>query len=84
MTGDRILWNEGRETVDEIVVHNCIVHLEQMSDQSYWMGIDKPGGKSLMVNLWVEGGRKPLLCLVEDDSDGDWPWDEDREHENRL
>lgn len=79
---DRILWNRGRKTVDEIVVHNCTVHLEQMTDQSYWIGIYRGDGArdALAVDLWVDGGRKPLLCRVRDDSAGGWPWDRDDEH----
>lgn len=76
---DRILWNRGRKTVDEVVVHNCTIHLEQMTDQGYWMGVYK-GDNSLMVNLWVDGGRKPLLCRVDDDGPEAWGWDEDGEH----
>jgi hypothetical protein len=79
---DRILWNKGRESVDEFIVHNCTVHLEQMSDTSYWMGIYKDGDelrRALMVNL-SHRGRVPLVCTVEDDSDCMWEWAEDDEH----
>ena len=78
---DRILWNSGRKTIDEIVVHNCTVHLEQMTDQSYWMGISK-GEADFTVNL-SHGGRLPLECTGYDNSGYggvEWNWDADDEH----
>jgi hypothetical protein len=78
---DRILWNHGRETVDEIVVHNCTIHLEQMTGQSYWMGISK-GGADFTVNL-SHRGRLPLQCTGYDNSGYggiEWNWDDDDEH----
>lgn len=47
---NRILWNR-RPTdpydggdIDEIVVHNVTVHIEQMDDRCWWIGIDLPDG----------------------------------------
>ncbi len=81
-SGDRILWNRGRETVDEIVVHNCTVHLEQMTDSSYWIGIYRGDGvrQALAVDLYA--GSASLKCVVRDDSDleSPWPWHSDKEH----
>lgn len=74
---DRILWNTGGKTVDEIVVTDCTVHLEQQADNSYWIGISK-AGKDLAVNITTK--RAPISVVAEEDLDG-WHWDEDREHE---
>lgn len=71
---DRILWNYGRETVDEIVVHDCIFHIEQMADDSYWIGIYK-GDDHLAINLH---STKPIRCRAE--PAGPWHWDSDKEH----
>jgi hypothetical protein len=39
---DRILWNPGDDgDIDEIVIHDCTVHVEQMNDRCWWIGIDK-------------------------------------------
>lgn len=76
---DRIQWNHGRDTVDEIVVQNCTFHLEQMTDTSYWIGVTR-GSPALAINLYHRG-RLPLLCTVEDDSDPGSPWVWDYESE---
>ena len=53
---DRILWNR-RPTgyhhgvggdIDEIVVHNCTVHVEQMDDRCWWIGVTKADGTGWM------------------------------------
>jgi hypothetical protein len=49
MSGDRILWNRRptgpRDTgdIDEIVVHDCTVHVEQMDERCWWIGVTKAG-----------------------------------------
>ena len=41
------------ESLDEVVVHEPLfVHLEQMSDDSWWLGIDLKNGKVININLW--------------------------------
>lgn len=80
MTPDRLLWDNGRESLDEIVVSNVDLHLEQMSDDCYWMGIYREvDGKrqALMVNVYLmKKGRKAWLeCTLEDDSDPDHAWE---------
>jgi hypothetical protein len=75
---DRILWNSGREEVDEIVVHNVMVHLEQMSDQGWWMGIYRDG-HALTVNFSTKG-RSPITATCQDEGEKPWPWDEAEDH----
>ncbi len=75
---DRVLWNRDG-TVDEIVIHNCTIHLEQMSDTAYWMGITKGGG-TLMVDIG-HSGKSPLACTMWDDSEISWEWDEEDRHD---
>lgn len=79
---DRILRNSDGQTVDEVVVHDCIVHLEQMSDEAYWIGVYKGDGvsRALAINLWVDD-KGHLKCSVEDESDAPgWRWDQDKTH----
>ena len=82
---DRVLWNPGRETFDEIVVHNCSIHVEQMTETAYWMGVYKADRQSLHVNL-SHRGRVPLLATLWDDSDPatPWTWGDDSEHLGKL
>lgn len=72
----RILRNHDEETVDEIVVHNCTFHLEQMDDTSYWIGIDVGHKNRLAIWLTIQG--RSLSCTVQDAA---WEWDEDRTHQ---
>lgn len=58
----RVLRNAGGETVDEIVVTDCTVHIEQMDSNSYWIGITDAEGNSIAVNLTAGG---PSLSSVE-------------------
>ncbi len=80
-TRNRILRNNDSlddRTVDEVVVHNCTVHLEMMSNSAYWIGIYDPAtGKSVDVDLVATCRPKRLLCTVRDES---WDWDSDSTH----
>lgn len=76
----RVLRNHGAETVDEFVIHGCTVHLEQMGDGYYWIGIDRPeerpNGPTLHVDL-VTRSRAGIRCTVRDE---EWDWDIDQTH----
>ena len=39
--------------LDELVVHNCFVHIERMSRGQIWIGIDKEG-KHLSLMLYTQ------------------------------
>jgi hypothetical protein len=41
---DRILWNVRDENIDEIVLLDVCVHIEQMHDRCWWIGIYKKEG----------------------------------------
>lgn len=76
---DRILRNADG-TIDEIVVHDCTVHFEQMDDDEYWMSISKTDDPSVSVTVWwYARKRKPYLsvCTTEEDIE----WDNDDQHE---
>jgi hypothetical protein len=75
---DRILWNHGRETIDEIVVHNCTVHVEQMDDRCWWIGVYK-GDEQMWTGNFHCYRHKDGMKFTEQDDDLEW----DREDEHR-
>ena len=54
---NRILYNEDGVTIDEIVYHGY-VHLEQMTDDLYWMGV----GDSHFFLRAVKRGQLDVTC----------------------
>jgi hypothetical protein len=53
------------ESLDEIVVSNCTVHLERMDDGWYYLGIYEPNGLSIQVRIGtVKGRRKAVTANV--------------------
>lgn len=77
---DRILWENGREVVDEIVAHNVTIHVERMAGNAWWMGVDSADGKHcLHVNFGFY--KRQMYCHVEDEGLQPWPFAEDEEHE---
>lgn len=84
---NRILWNErpvpglmGRAggDIDEIVVTDCTVHIEQMNDGCYWIGITK-GGAEWMGNIYIDDDCV-LLRFNQQENDG-LVWERDDSHE---
>jgi hypothetical protein len=68
--------HEFADEMDDIVVKNCDVHLEAMSDKSWWMGCSFPNGERVTFNFGI--GKKPARLWV---SVGEMPaewrdWDE--------
>ena len=47
---------DGRLALDEIVAAGAVVHLEQMSHDHWWMGLEA-GGKYFHLNFGIHGGR---------------------------
>jgi hypothetical protein len=72
---NRILWNPGREVIDEIVIHDCTVHIEQMSDDAWWIGIDLADGSYWEGNFWTLGSTGSMV-FTEQESDVEWDRDE--------
>jgi hypothetical protein len=50
---------DGRPALDEVVTEKANIHLEQMSHDQWWMGIEA-GGKYFHLNFDVKDGR---LCV---------------------
>ena len=77
-TNNRILWNERDEDIDEIVVQADWVHVEQMTDRCWWIGIDLAGGGYWSGNFTCDSRGR--MRFTEQDRDG-FAWDIDDSHE---
>lgn len=83
----RILWNErpaqslpggGGGDIDEIVVRNpAVVHVEQMNDRCWWIGVYLDDDRYWMGNFVADSRGR--MRFVEQENAG-VEWDEDREH----
>ncbi len=51
------------ESIDEIVANNVSVHVEQMDDGLWWMGITRSDGVRLLVNFFTK--RAHIKCNAE-------------------
>jgi hypothetical protein len=85
---DRILRNAD-DTIDEIVMHDCTIHFEQMDHNSYWMSIRKEADPTKEVVVWWTAERvknkkgryytTPSLRVRTTEEDVEW--DKDSQHE---
>ena len=79
---NRILWNARDEDIDEIVLHDVkTVHIEQMSDQCWWIGIDMPNGGHWAGNFFT--GPRSKMHFAEQGNDS-VEWDEDESHDRPV
>lgn len=77
---NRILWNtRNPQSIDEIVITNATVHIEQMDDRCWWIGIHLPGGGYWAGNFICRKGR---LNFTEQEHEG-FDWDRDDSHDDR-
>ena len=81
-TRDRILWNRRPKNpsdtgdIDEIVAENVFVHIEQMDDSCWWIGITWPNGSYWAGNFYAT--KKGKMTFGEQDyREGGWPTDEE-------
>ena len=58
---------DGRSALDEIVADGAKVHLEQMSHDQWWMGLEA-GGRYFHLNFGLNQGR---LCVYLSDQTDD-------------
>lgn len=73
---NRILWNRRGHDIDEIVIHDATVHIEQMGDNCWWIGITSPRG------YWAGNfsTKRAPMWFWEQDREGDI-FDDDETHE---
>ena len=69
---------DGRPALDEIVAKGASVHLEQMSHDHWWMGIES-GGKYFHLNFGVQDGRLWVHLSDQGEDGAEWEGDS-REH----
>jgi hypothetical protein len=76
---NRILWNERGRSIDEIVVHDCTVHVEQMDTRMWWIGIYRADGGYWSGNFIAD--RRGRMRFAEQDPPEGFVWEQDRSHE---
>jgi hypothetical protein len=78
---NRILWNTRDGDIDEIVLTDvATVHVEQMDDRCWWIGITLTDGGYWAGNFHATfRGR---MSFTEQDNDG-FEWDRDDSHDDR-
>lgn len=54
-------------TLDEVWARGAHVHVEQMSDELWWMGLTFPDGSMLHVNFWTPRTRIRASWWYEDE-----------------
>lgn len=75
---NRILWNERDADIDEIVLHDvATVHVEQMDDRCWWIGITLSNGGYWSGNFVANS--RGLMRFVEQENSG-VEWESDQEH----
>jgi hypothetical protein len=72
---------DGRPALDEIVARGAYLHLEQMTHDHSWMGIEA-GGKYVHLNVRIEDGR--LAVHLSDQHDSNAHWDGDSREQEPL
>lgn len=77
---NRILWNERGRCIDEIVMHDAHVHIEQMDDRCWWVGIYLDGGVDrYWMGNFVCDSRGHMRFVEQENYRVEW--DDDRSHE---
>ena len=79
MAVNRILWNQRGEDIDEIVVSDvAVVHVEQMHDRCWWIGITRVDGGYWAGNFIADSRGR--MRFVEQEHEG-FHWERDQTHE---
>jgi hypothetical protein len=65
---------DGRPALDEVVANGASVHLEQMSHDQWWMGLES-GGKHFHLWFVLREGRLQVQVSDQDDEDAVWEGD---------
>lgn len=55
-------------SLDEVVAHDCFVHVERLGERHMWIGIEPKGGTRLMIDTGVEDGK--WYFRVREDAEG--------------
>jgi len=77
---NRILWNKRGDDIDEIVLQDVrMVHVEQMDDRCWWIGIDLPDGGYWAGNFIADSRGR--MRFNEQEGWG-FQWDRDDAHDD--
>jgi DNA-binding transcriptional regulator YhcF (GntR family) len=76
---DRILWNERDDDIDEIVLSGVDVHVEQMDDRCWWIGLYR-GDDYWMGNFFADSRGR--MRFIEQENHG-IVWQHDDTHEQK-
>jgi hypothetical protein len=64
----------GRPALDEVLAQGASIHLEQMSHDQWWMGIEA-GGKYFHLNFSLNDGKLHVHLSDQGDEESDWEGD---------
>jgi hypothetical protein len=64
----------GKPVLDEVVASGATVHLEQMDDNQWWIGI-QAGGRDFHLWFSLEDGRLCVRLSDQDDEEALWEGD---------
>lgn len=75
---NRILWNNKAENdIDEIVLHNALVHVEQMDDRCWWIGVYLDDDRCWAGNFIADSRGRMRFAEQENDC---IEWDREGDH----
>ena len=58
-------------TLDEIVIDRCSIHLEQMADNAWWLGINRGSGQAATsLHITLHTTRAPITATWGDEGLG--------------
>ncbi len=86
---DRILWNrrpdplkgwDREQDIDEIVIHGCTVHVEQMDNRCWWIGVTKTDDPQVYWSGNFSCDSRGRMRFTEQESRG-IVWGSDLTHE---
>ncbi len=75
---NRILWNQRNGEIDEIVLHDATVHIEQMGDGCWWIGINLPNDGYWAGNFFAKSRKR--MTFTQQEMWG-FEWQDDRSHD---
>jgi hypothetical protein len=79
-TPNRILWNQRGRNIDELVVSDiAAVHVEQMNDRCWWIGITRADGSYWAGNFVADSRGR--MRFTEQGPPVGFEWDRDDTHE---
>lgn len=79
-TPDRILWNVRDGDIDEIVMSDVDIHIEQMTDRCWWIGVTSVDGHKYWAGNFTCDSRGRMTFT---EQERDFEWDVEDAHEEK-